>query len=234
MELNVLLAFGAGFLSFISPCVLPLFPAFLSYITGMSVTELKEENGMLRKRSLLHTLFFLIGFSSIFIALGFGTSYIGVIFINYQDVIRQIGAIFIFTFGLMILGLFTPKFLMKDRRIEFKTRPSGYIGSILIGMAFAAGWTPCSGPILGAVLTLAIDNPGSAMFLMIAYVLGFGIPFFTLAFFISKMSWLKKYNQKIVKVGGYLMIIMGVILFFNGLEYIIRIVSIPFGDFQGF
>ncbi|WP_335871782.1 cytochrome c biogenesis CcdA family protein [Bacillus sp. 2205SS5-2] len=234
MELNVLLAFGAGFLSFISPCVLPLYPAFLSYITGMSVSELKEENGMMQKKSMLHTLFFLLGFSSIFIALGFGTSLVGNFFINYQDIIRQVGAIFIFIFGLMIVGLFNPDFLMKDRRFEFKNRPSGFVGSFLIGMAFAAGWTPCTGPILGGVLSLAIDEPSSAMYLMVAYILGFGIPFFTLAFFISKMNWIKKYSVKIVKIGGYLMIAMGVLLFFNGLELIIRFVSIPFGGFQGF
>lgn len=149
-DLNYFLAFGAGFLSFISPCCLPLYPAFLSYITGVSIDEVKSEKVMLRRRSLLHTLFFLIGFSLIFIAIGFGTSFVGKFFIEYQDAIRQIGAILIIFFGFMILGVFQPSFLMGEKRLQFKNRPAGFFGSILIGMGFAAGWTPCTGPILSA------------------------------------------------------------------------------------
>ena len=149
---------GAGFLSFISPCCLPLYPAFLSYITGMSVGELKSDNGMLQRRSLLHTIFFLLGFSIIFVAIGFGTSFIGSFFIEYQDLIRQIGAVFIVFFGFIIIGFINPTFMMKDHRFEFKNRPSGFIGSILIGMSFAAGWTPCTGPILMSVILLAGSN----------------------------------------------------------------------------
>ena len=112
-DINIFLALGAGFLSFISPCCLPLYPAFVSYITGMSVNELKAENAMLQKRSLLHTLFFILGFSIVFIGLGFGTSLIGNIFKNYQDLIRQIGAILIILFGFIIVGFLKPEFLMK-------------------------------------------------------------------------------------------------------------------------
>ncbi|MBT2755901.1 cytochrome c biogenesis protein CcdA [Mesobacillus foraminis] len=233
-DVNVLLALAAGFLSFISPCCLPLYPAFLSYITGMSVGEIKSENAMLQKRSMLHTLFFLIGFSLIFIALGFTTSFIGKIFSTYDDLIRQIGAIFIVIFGLMVVGLLQPKWLMSDRRIEFKNRPSGYFGSILIGMAFAAGWTPCTGPILASVILLAGSNPGSGMVYMIAYILGFAVPFFILSFFVGKMQWIKRNNMKIMKFGGYLMIIMGVVLYFDWMTKIIAIVSPLFGGFVGF
>lgn len=233
-DLNLFVAFGAGFLSFISPCCLPLYPAFLSYITGMSVGELKGDNGMLQKRSLLHTLFFLLGFSAIFVAIGFGTSFIGSFFTNYQDLIRQIGAIFIILFGLIIIGVFTPEFLMKERRIEFKNRPSGYLGSILIGMAFAAGWTPCTGPILMSVILLAGTNPDSAMVYMMAYVLGFAIPFFVLSFFLGKMNWIRKHNAKIVKIGGWLMIIIGILLFFDWMTAIISLFTYLFGGFTGF
>ncbi len=233
-DLNVFIAMGAGFLSFISPCCLPLYPAFLSYITGMSVGELKSDNGMLQRRSMLHTLFFLIGFSIIFIAIGFGTSFIGNFFMNYQDLIRQIGAIFIVIFGLMIIGIFKPEFMMKDHRFEFKNRPSGFIGSILIGMAFAAGWTPCTGPILMSVILLAGSNPESGMLYMIAYTLGFAIPFFILSFFIGKMGWIRKHNMKIVKIGGWLMIVMGIFLFFDWMTVIISLLSALFGGFQGF
>ena len=233
-DISIFLAFGAGFLSFISPCCLPLYPAFLSYITGMSVSELKEENAMLRKRSMIHTAFFLLGFSIIFIAIEFGTSFIGDIFTNYNDLIRQLGGIFIIVFGLIIVVVFKPKFLMQDRKFTFKNRPSGYFGSVLIGLAFAAGWTPCTGPILVSVIGLAATNPESAMIYMIAYILGFAIPFFVLSFFITKMSWIKRNSMKFMKIGGYVMIVMGIFLYFNWMTKIIVYFSSLFGGFTGF
>lgn len=233
-EINIFIALGAGFLSFISPCCLPLYPAFLSYITGMSVGELKSENGMLQKRSLLHTLFFLVGFSAIFIALGFATSFIGQFFREYNDLIRQIGAIFIILFGLVIVGVFKPEFIMKERRFEIKNRPSGYLGSVLIGMAFAAGWTPCTGPILGIVISLASTNPSSGMLYMIAYLLGFAIPFFVLSFFIGRMQWIRKNNVKIMKIGGWVMIVMGIVLFFDWMTKIIIYLQQLTGGWTGF
>jgi cytochrome c-type biogenesis protein len=233
-DVNIFLALGAGFLSFISPCCLPLYPAFLSYITGMSVGELKNENAMLQKRSLLHTIFFLLGFSAIFIAIGFGTSFVGSFFLEYKDLIRQLGAIFIVLFGLIIVGVFKPEFLMKDRKLEFKNRPSGFLGSALIGMAFAAGWTPCTGPILSAVIALAATNPGSGVLYMVAYSLGFAIPFLILSFFVGRMKWIRKNSGKIVKIGGYIMIVMGIVLFFDWMTKIITIFSGMFGGFTGF
>ncbi|KIL45037.1 cytochrome c biogenesis CcdA family protein [Jeotgalibacillus soli] len=233
-DFNIFFAFGAGFLSFISPCVLPLYPAFLSYITGMSVKELANENGMLQRRSLLHTLFFLLGFSLVFLALGYSTNWLGEFFLLYQDIIRQLGAILIVVFGLMIVGIFNPQFLMKERRYEFKNRPAGYFGSVLIGLAFAAGWTPCIGPILSAVLLMIANNPGSGLPYMMAYILGFAIPFFLLSFYVGKIGWIKRHNVKIVKFGGWIMIAMGVLLFFDGMTWIIRILTPIFGGFQGF
>jgi cytochrome c-type biogenesis protein len=233
-DVNIFMAIGAGFLSFISPCCLPLYPAFLSYITGMSVGEIKSENAMLQKRSLLHTLFFLIGFCVIFIAIGFGTSFVGSFFREYKDLIRQLGAIFIVFFGLMIVGVLKPEFLMKDRRIEFKNRPSGYLGSVLIGMAFAAGWTPCTGPILGFVISLAASNPSQGVIYMTAYSLGFAVPFFILSFFVGRLNWIKRNSVKIMKIGGSIMIVMGVVLFFDWMTKIIQFLSPLFGGFTGF
>lgn len=233
-DLNIFLAFGAGFLSFISPCTLPLYPAFLSYITGMSFDDLKSERGMLQKNAILHTLFFLLGFSLIFIAIGFGTSFARDFLVNYQDILRQVGAILIVVFGLMIVGLLQISFLMKDHKVQFKNRPSGFVGSILIGVAFAAGWTPCTGPILMSIILLASSNPDSGMFYMLAYFLGFAVPFFLLSFFITRMTWIRTHSQKIVKVGGYIMIVVGILLFFDGLTYITRILQPIFGDFTGF
>jgi cytochrome c-type biogenesis protein len=233
-DINIFLAFGAGFLSFISPCCLPLYPAFLSYITGMSVGELKNDNAMMQKRSILHTFFFLIGFSIIFIALGFSSSYIGTFFRDYGDVIRQLGAILIVFFGLIIIGFIQPKFLMKEHRFEFKNRPGGYIGSVLIGIAFAAGWTPCTGPILMIVLGMTAANPGSGMLYMMSYILGFAIPFFIMSFFIGKLSWIKRNSDKVMKAGGALMILMGIVLFFDWMTKISSYFIALFGGWSGF
>lgn len=229
-EVSIWLAFGAGFLSFVSPCVLPLYPVFLSYITGMSVEEIKSENAMLRKRSMLHTLFFLLGFSAIFIMIGFSGYFIGEFFIRYQDLIRQVGAIFIIFFGFVMLGIFNFEFLMKERRVTLKNRPAGYAGTFLIGMAFSMSWTPCTGPILGAVIALAYTNPQSGVIMMSAYSLGFAIPFFILSFFIGKLDWLKRNSLKIQKIGGFILIFLGIALFFDWL----RIFTAYLADFFGF
>lgn len=233
-DVNVILALGAGFLSFISPCCLPLYPAFLSYITGMSVEEIKSENILLHRRSFLHTVFFLLGFSVIFIALGFSTSLVGKLFSQYGDLMRQVGAIFIIFFGLMITGIIKPEWLMKEKRITFKNRPAGYMGSVIIGLAFAAGWTPCTGPILMAVIALAATDPGAGLFYMIAYILGFAVPFMLLSFFIGKRQWIKNHSAAIMKTGGIIMIVMGVILLFDLMTKIIAVVSSFFGSFTGF
>ncbi|MFY0518700.1 cytochrome c biogenesis CcdA family protein [Lysinibacillus sp. UGB7] len=233
-DLNILLAFGAGLLNFLSPCTLPLYPAFISYITGMSLDELQGENKKSKRIGMLHTIFFLLGFSIIFIFLGYSSSVVGWLFFQYQDLLRQVGAILIVIFGLMIIGVFSPKFLMNDKRIQFKNRPTGYFGSFLIGLAFAAGWTPCTGPITGAVFMMASQNPNVGMLYMLAYVLGFAIPFFLLTQFVTKVTWIRKYSRKITKIGGYIMIALGLLLFFDGLTYIIMWLSPFFNGFSGF
>ncbi|WAA10863.1 cytochrome c biogenesis protein CcdA [Fervidibacillus albus] len=233
-EVTVLAAFSAGFLSFISPCVLPLYPAFLSYITGMSVAELKEENILLHRRSFLHTLFFLIGFSIVFFIIGYGTNYFYNVFIDSADLIRQIGAIFIVLFGLMIVGVIKPELFMKERRFTFQNRPSGYFGSVLIGLAFAAGWTPCTGPILGAILAMAATNPDGSYIYMFSYVLGFSLPFILLSFFIGKMRWIQRHNVTIMKIGGVFMIAIGIMLYFDLMTKFINWLIPIFGGFIGF
>jgi cytochrome c-type biogenesis protein len=235
-EVNAILSFGAGVLSFISPCCLPLYPAFLSYITGISVEEIKENNGLLQKRALLHTAFFLLGFTVIFIVIGFSTSVIGSFFLKYDDLIRQIGSILIIFFGLMTIGVFKPSVLMKDRKMfSFRKRPTGYFGSSLIGIGFAAGWTPCTGPILASVIALAVTNPNQALFYMIMYSFGFSIPFFTMAFFIGKLNWIKKYNRTILKVSGYIMVFMGIFLFFDWMTKLTSfLINRFYGGFTGF
>ena len=151
-----------------------------------------------------------------------------------MDLFQQIGAILIVFFGLMIVGLLRIDFLMKDHKIQFKNRPSGYFGTVLIGFAFAAGWTPCTGPILAAVTAMVGTNPNMGVAYMFAYYLGFAIPFFVLSFFISKMGWIRKHSQKFVKIGGYIMIAIGILLFFDGLTYIITLLDPITGGFKGF
>ena len=123
---------------------------------------------------------------------------------------------------------------MKDRKVQFKNRPSGFVGSIFIGMAFAAGWSPCNGPIIGAIFAMSATEPNNALVLMIVYCLGFAVPFFILSFFVSRTRWMLKYSNSIMKAGGVIMILMGVLLYFDGLTQIIIWLQPFFGDFQGF
>ncbi|WEG12578.1 cytochrome c biogenesis protein CcdA [Pullulanibacillus sp. KACC 23026] len=233
-HVTLLLAFGAGLLSFISPCTFPVYPGFLSYVTGVSVEELRDQKGMRQRRALLHALLFLLGFSIIFVALGASTSFIGQLFSLYGDFLRRIGGILIVVFGLVVVGVFKPEFLMQEKKITFKNRPAGYFGSILIGMGFAAGWTPCSGPILVSVMAMGIANPGLGLFYMAAYVLGFAVPFVVLAFFIGRLKWIRTYSSVLTKAGGIIMIVMGVLLFFDWMPKLSSYIVSLFGGFTGF
>lgn len=212
---NVWLAFGAGFASFISPCCLPLYPSFLSYITGISVADLKESGGRrdVRMRTMSHTLFFVLGFSVVYYTLGYGTNAFAEAFSQYQDLIRQLSAILILLMGLFLVGLFQPRVLMRDFKLPVKGKKSGFLGSFIFGIGFSAGWSPCVGPILTAILALAASSPGTWFQLTTAYALGFAIPFFVLAFFLGSTRWILKYSNAMMKVGGAVMILMAVLLF---------------------
>jgi len=213
-DLNVGIAFAAGFASFISPCCLPLYPSYLSYITGISVSQIKTDTSrQVRMRTMSHTLFFILGFSAVFFALGYGTNAFADMFREYQDLIRQISAILIVLMGLFLLGVFQPQLLMKERKFNVSTRPAGYLGSFIFGIGFSAGWSPCIGPILSSILLLAASNPGTWAGLTTAYSLGFAVPFFILAFFIGSTRWILRYSNMLMKIGGTLMILMGVLLF---------------------
>ncbi|TWI52949.1 cytochrome c biogenesis CcdA family protein [Halalkalibacter nanhaiisediminis] len=234
-DITILLAFGAGLLSFVSPCNIPLYPAFLAYITGLSVDEIKQKGKGLPPRAMLHTFIFILGFSTIFIVLGMSTSLIGDLFIQYNNLIRQLGAMFIVLFGLVTLGVMKPTFLMKNNQIQFSKRPSGYIGTYVIGIAFAAGWTPCIGPILASVIALSMTSPGSGMLYMSVYSVGFAIPFFTMTFFVGKMNVIKKYMNLMMKVGGVMMIVFGVMLYFDWMTRLTSyLVNNVFNGFMGF
>lgn len=216
-NLNIGIAFLAGLASFISPCCLPLYPSYLSYITGMSVQQLKTEQNKreVRFRTMTHTLAFILGFSAVFYTLGVGAGLFGSFFNNNRDLIRQLSAILIILMGLFLVGIFQPKFLMRDFKMDFKFKPAGYIGSFIFGIGFSAGWSPCVGPILAAIIALAATEPGAWFPLITAYSLGFAIPFFVLAFFIGSTRWIVKYSGIMMKIGGALMLLMGVLLFTN-------------------
>ncbi|PPA85785.1 cytochrome C biogenesis protein CcdA [Brevibacillus laterosporus] len=230
-QITVWLALAAGFLSFISPCCLPLYPSFLSYITGVSVSEMKQGKTVFQRQALLHTLFFILGFSLVFIALGLSTSWIGSLFASKKDLIRQLGAILLIFMGLVITGVFKLDFMMKTWKKDINNRPLGYTGSILVGITYAAGWTPCVGPIMSGIITLGMVNPESALTYTLAYTLGFALPFFVMTFFISKIGWVMKYSDKLMKIGGGIMVLFGILLYFDKLTdisiYLIKIFGQP-------
>lgn len=229
------LAFGAGVLSFISPCCLPLYPSYLSYITGISVAQLKEPTtNQIRARTLTHTFFFLLGFSIIFYSLGFTVSSLSRFFVDYKDLIRMLGAILIIVMGLFLMGIFQPQFLMREKKWQIPKKGVGYFSSIFIGIGFAAGWTPCLGPILTSVLALAAVNPEIAFLYITAYMLGFAIPFFLMALFIGSTQWLVKYSERVMKWGGAFMVLFGILLYTDQLTTMIIWFTRLTGGFTGF
>ncbi|RPF55900.1 cytochrome c biogenesis CcdA family protein [Aquisalibacillus elongatus] len=218
-DLTLWLAFGAGVLSFLSPCTLPLFPAYLSYITGISVKELESSNNVKIKSTLfLHSILFLVGVSLVFISLGVGVSFLGqwiqgLLTGESGQFIQRIAGVIIIIMGLFVAGWLNITTFMKEKRFNVANRPTGYLGTIVVGMGFAAGWTPCIGPIFASILVVAASNPTQGTFYTILYVIGFALPFLILTFFISSTKVIVKYSGIIMKVGGTLMIIMGVLLF---------------------
>lgn len=226
LVVGMLLAIGAGALSFLSPCVLPIFPAYMSYITGVSVKELQgEQNAKIRRTLLSHSLIFLLGVSLVFIGLGAGASFLGGFINDFLNgdtglLIQRIAGIFIIVMGLFIGGWINIPFLMQERRVHRKTKPAGYVGTFFIGLGFAAGWTPCIGPIFGSILVLAVSNPGQGIFYTTMYVVGFALPFLVLTFFLGSTKWIVKHSGVIMKTGAVIMILMGLMLFFGLLPVI--------------
>lgn len=235
-EVTIWLAFLAGVLSFVSPCMLPLYPSYLSYITGVSVEQIQQGGaGIWRQRqAMLHTLSFTLGFSVIFFALGLSASLIGQLFLQYQTWLQIIGGAVIILMGLLMMGLFNNSWLMQERRFQLRNRPIGYIGSMLIGVAFAAGWTPCIGPILTAVLMLGATNPSQGVWMIAVYVLGFVLPFFLMSFFLGKLKVLLRHTQALMRIGGAMMILVGILLMTDQMSRITVWLIKLYGGFSGF
>ncbi|HXE84417.1 MAG TPA: cytochrome c biogenesis protein CcdA, partial [Gemmatimonadales bacterium] len=173
--MGIAVAFTAGLLSFLSPCVLPLIPSYVGFITGMTVEEAERR----RWTALLHGLWFVGGFTLVFVLLGAAASAVGSLLREYQVWMGRIGGVLLILFGLYLLGVLRPAFLMREWRVQLSRKPLGYFGSGVVGFTFGAAWTPCIGPILGGILTIAATQAGLArgMTLLTIYALGLAVPF---------------------------------------------------------
>ncbi|MFB4163944.1 cytochrome c biogenesis CcdA family protein [Alteribacillus sp. JSM 102045] len=234
-DVTLWLALWAGVISFISPCTLPLFPAYLSYITGIGVKDLQHhQNKEIRLKVLAHSMFFLAGISTVFLGLGLGASYAGQFVNSFLRgdsglLIQRISGVFIILMGLYIAGWLNIKWFSKEKRFRFTSKPAGYLGTVLVGIGFAAGWTPCIGPIFASILVLAASNPSSGLVYTVFYIIGFSLPFLILGFFAGSTKWILKYSPVIMKAGGVLLIIMGILLYSGELTrlsiYLLRLVE---------
>ncbi len=219
-DVSVLIAFSAGVISFVSPCVLPLVPSYLTYITGVSFKDLSEAGpkGKLKWLTVSHSLLFIFGFSLVFVLMGASASYLGQVLIQYQSWIMRAGGILIIILGIHFTGIITIPFLQMEKRFELKKKPLGYLGSFLVGIVFAAGWTPCVGPILSTILLYASTAKSftTGIVLLAFYSMGLGIPFFlaSLAFnsFLSTFEKIKRYLRVITIVSGLFLIVIGILL----------------------
>jgi cytochrome c-type biogenesis protein len=227
-NLSLFIAFTAGLFTFISPCVLPLIPSYLSFITGISLEQFNsaEDSKKLRRVTIFHSLMFILGFSIIFILLGASATFLGGFLRQYQGLIAKIGGALIILFGLHISGLLKIKFLQKEKRMHLRDKPLGYFGSALVGLAFAAGWTPCIGPILGTILVFAgtTANLYRGIFLLVSYSLGLAVPFFLTSLAVnSALPYFKKLTAhlRIISIiSGIFLIAIGILLitgYFNRL-----------------
>ena len=228
-QVSLFAAFSAGLLSFVSPCVLPLVPSYLSYITGLSLEKLTDadERERFRRAIVINSLLFIAGFSTVFIAFGASASLVGQLLYEYQDVIRKVGGVLIIIFGIYLLGFFKFQFFMTERRLlHFQSRPVGYLGSFLIGTAFAAGWTPCVGPVLGAILAYAstTDSMKDGVVLLATYSLGLGIPFFLTALgvdrFLAYFKKMRTYLGGVSVASGGVLVVVGVMLYADSIAVI--------------
>ncbi|MEY4703931.1 MAG: Cytochrome c biosis protein CcdA [Nitrospirota bacterium] len=227
-NISLVAAFSAGLLSFVSPCVLPLVPSYISYITGLSIEQLTDATvrSKFKKSIVVNALLFIAGFTAVFVSFGASASFIGQALITYQDHIRRIGGILIIVFGLYLLGILNISFLKMEHRFQFRNRPVGYAGSFLIGVAFAAGWTPCVGPVLGTILLYAstTDSMLNGVLLLTSYSLGLGLPLFLTALgvdrFLAYFKQARLYLWGVSTVSGVLLIVVGVMIYANTLTMI--------------
>jgi len=216
-QISILISFWAGMASFLSPCVLPLFPSYLSFVSGISIEDF-ENSAQNRRIVISNSLCFIMGFFLIFICLGASISILGSFLFSYQEILKTIGGLLIIFFGLYIAGFLKINILMQYKQLQIKRKPAGYFGSFLVGASFGLGWTPCVGPILGSILILAgtSENTAGGIAMLIAYSLGMAIPFFlgslAINVFFKFFKFFRKYLNIVHLAAGILLIIVGILL----------------------
>src|SRR5919107_2969493 len=218
-DVNVFVAFAAGIFSFLSPCVLPLIPSYLSFISGVSLEDMRHDQTFkrVRARVVLNSVAFIFGFSFVFISLGVSASFLGSLFFGYRNSIRVVGGLFILLVGLYLIGLLKVPALERYLQFNLKDKPAGYLGSVLVGITFAVAWTPCVGPILGAILALAGTSGqiGRGTLLLSTCAAGLGLPFFLSAMAINSFMQFsqsfRRYIRAFHTAGGILLGIFGLL-----------------------
>ena len=216
VEVGIAIAFTAGLLSFLSPCVLPLVPSYLTFVTGMSLEDLQE--GVNRRATFVHSILFVLGFSTIFVLLGAAASVLGQFFRYYEVWIARIGGVIIILLGMHLAGVFRLTPLMREKRVHLADKPVGYLGTFGVGLAFGAGWTPCIGPILGAILTYGFsqDTMWAGVGLLSVYSLGLAVPFLlaslALDWFLQVFKRFRRWMPVVEKASGVLLIVLGLLL----------------------
>lgn len=227
-NVGIFSAFIFGLLSFISPCVLPIVPGYLSFISGTSFEEMMNSDNQtqIRKRVLLNSMFFVLGFSIIFIALGASATAFGQFLQDQLHIFGKVAGVIIVVFGLHMMGILKIGFLNYEKRFHTQAKPIGFLGSFVVGLAFAFGWTPCIGPILAGILTIAAqqETVWQGIILLTSYSAGLGIPFLltgiSITAFQNVFGKVKRYFRAVEIVGGILLVIVGVLIFTNSLTII--------------
>ena len=217
VSLGVVISFTAGLLSFLSPCVLPLIPSYVTFVTGLSLEDVQRS----RKTALVHALLFVAGFSLIFLALGATATAVGRLLLLHRQWISRVGGVLVVLLGLYLLGAFNMRFLARERRFHISDKPLGYLGTLLVGIAFGAGWSPCIGPILGGILTYTATQAElqRGLVLLGAYSLGLAIPFVIAAVAVERfIAVFQRYRSKLIwvdRIAGALLIVVGVLMLTN-------------------
>jgi cytochrome c-type biogenesis protein len=223
----MLVALMAGTISFLSPCVLPIVPPYLAYMSGVSINDMRDEKAG-RRKAVVTALFFVMGLSTVFLLLGFTASVFGAFFLRNQEIFAQISGLIVVAFGLHFLGVFRIPLLDREMRMETGESTGSALGAYVLGLAFAFGWTPCIGPQLGAILSLAASEASISRgtLLLGVYAAGLGIPFLLSAMFLTRsmslMNKMKKHMKAIERVMGVLLIIVGLALLtgaFSNFQY---------------
>ncbi len=222
MNVSILVAAGAGLLSFLSPCVLPLVPSYLAFVTGISLGELRRRGSPGTQLAVVgNALGFVAGFSLVFIAMGAAVTVLGQWLIGYRTVLQQVGGALIILLGLYLVGILRIPFLMRQLQLPLSRRPAGLLGAAVVGVTFGVAWTPCVGPILGAILTLAstTQTAGQGIVLLAAYAAGLAVPFLAAAlaldWFLAFFSRFRPFLPVVDRVAGVLLVGVGLLLILN-------------------